>query len=160
MSSPLESPDFKNLYVGDENDDDATITREYFTPAPDGPPNVYKEPIPDQSVLVNPPILNRLIAGTDTIDPTWTQPTQILPVDEFRIQMMVKVISATLTDGVTLADNPNNLTAPVAGTFSKMGARITPGDGWVNLGPYTGALCASAAGSAAAVIFSWMAVTK
>jgi hypothetical protein len=159
MSSPLETPEFGNLYLGDTNDDDPQVIQSYFTPAPDGPPNVYTEPIPDQGII-NAPVLNRMINGSSLMQPTWAQPTQVLPADEFRIMLMVKALSATATDGVSIADNPNNLTSPDGTLLPPLGARIQPADGWVSLGPYTGALCATAFGSAGAITFTFIAVTK
>jgi hypothetical protein len=159
MSSPLESPEFGHLYLGDTNDDDAQVIQSYFTPAPDGPPNVYKEPIPDQTVVV-PVVLNRLLPGNQLIDPLWAQPSQILPSDEFRIMLMVKAFSTTATDGILIADNPNALISPDGALLPKLGARMLPADGWINLGPYTGALAATAFGAAAPVLFTWIAVTK
>lgn len=159
MSSPLETPEFGNLYLGDINDDDAAVIQSNLTPAPDGPPNVYKEPIHDQSVI-RPKTLNRMLPGYLSIDPTWPVPTPILPSDEFRIMLMIKAISSTATDGISFADNPNSLISPDGTLIPKIAARILPTDGWVNLGPYTGALAASAFGSAGAVVFTWVSVTS
>lgn len=159
MSSPLESPEFKNLYLGDIHDDDAQVIQSHLTPAPDGPPNTYKEPIPDQTVKL-PIVLNRLITGYLLIQPSWTQPQQVLPSDMFRTQLMIKAISTTATDGILWSDQSNNLISPDGVLASGNAARLFPADGWVNLGPYTGALAASAFGAVGAVGFTWTSVTE
>lgn len=162
MSAPLESPNFKNLYLGDENDDDAAVISSYVTPAADGPPNVFTEAIPEQDVLVTPPVLNRLLNGYQLIQPTWNA-LQILPADEFRIMLMLKctsILTPPINDGISFADNPNSLTSPDGSLFPGQGARINPSDGWVNLGPYTGAIAVTAFGATNPINVSWVSVTK
>lgn len=159
MSSPLESENFKSLYLGDENDDDATVLESYFTRASDGPPAPMVVPIPDQSV--NPPIVkNRLISGYQLIVPSWTAPTQIAWDDEFRIMAMIKAISSTATDGLSFGDSNNSLTSPDGASLPKNAARIFPADGWVNLGPYTGALWVTAITASGNVGVTWAFITK
>lgn len=160
MSAPLESPEFKNLYVGDMNDDDAQVIQSKLTPAPDGPPNVLTEPIPDQSVETKPPVLDRLLTGTETVSPAWDKPTMVLPRDEFRTAFSVRAFSNTATDAVYIADVPTKLVSPDGVLAPRLGAKILPADGWVFIGNYTGALYVTAIGSAAAVTFSYMGVTK
>jgi hypothetical protein len=160
MSAPLESPEFKNLYVGDIKDDDAAVIQSKLTPAPDGPPNVFTEPIPSQAVETQPPVLDRLLSGTDVISPLWDKPTPVLPRDEFRREFSVRAFSNTATDGVYIADAPTKLVSPDGTLAPKLGAHIIPADGWVFVGNYTGALYVTALGAAGAVTFSYMGVTK
>jgi hypothetical protein len=160
MSAPLETPEFNNLFVGDINDDDAAVIQSKLEPAADGPPNVYTEPIPSQAVETAPPVLDRLLGGTQPIDPAWAQPTAVLPRDEFRGMISIRVYSNTATDGVYFADAPTKLTSPDGVLFPKFGMKLLPADGWTVIGNYTGALYVTAFGSAGAVTFSVMAVTK
>ena len=159
MSAPLETPEFGNLYLGDIQDDDASVIESNFEPASDGPPNVYTQAIPDQSVL--PPVVaNRLLSGTDDINPAWTNPTLIQPVDILRTMMSVKAISSTATDFISISDGYNNLQSVDGIAAPKLAFRIYPSDGWVIIGPYTGPVFATAIGSAGSVTLSWMAVSS
>lgn len=160
MSAPLETPEFGNLYLGDTSDDDAAVIEAYTNPASDGPPNVQTSPIPDQSVL--PPVVkDRLLCETSILMPTWSNPTIVQPADPGRTMFMCKAISATATDFVSISDGYDNLQSTDGGTTPpKLAGRIYPSDGWVNLGPYTGPIFASAIGSVGNIYLSWMAVTK
>lgn len=159
MSAPLESPEFKTLYVGDINDDDAEVMESYTNPASDGPPNVYTEAIPDQSVTP-PKVAERLLCDTSVIKTAWAAPVPIQPADLNRTMFMCKAISSTATDFISISSEFSSLQSIDYVTAPKLAARIYPGDGWVPIGPYTGPIFATAVGASADVTFSWMAVSS
>lgn len=89
------------------HDDDAAVVDSYFIET-DTPPDVKAaiEPGP-QPVLPALPLTTKLLSKETLLDPTWTQPTQILPADANRKSVYCRVYSPTVvaTDGVRFASN-------------------------------------------------------
>lgn len=143
MSAP-----FVPLNTGDVNDDDPQVLDSLFIET-DAPPIPVVQPVPAaQPVPQDTP--NRLLTGTQLIDPAWTTPTQLLPADLNRKHLILTVISpsASATDYVKITGDPNADAGP---TFSAAPPMC--------LDDYTGPLYARATG-AAVVRVTWQAVTK
>lgn len=97
MSAPLETAEFKTLYVGNTSDDDGQVI-DSLVQEVDSPAEKVMEPI-DQEPLQNPKPINRLMTGTLVLNGTDTiAPQMILPPDDNRIHLRV--------DGLSLAVAP------------------------------------------------------
>ena len=136
MSSPLVSPEFANLYVGDTKDDDGQVI-DSLVQEVDAPATPVTEAI-DQSPLLAPIKYGRLLTGAVVLNSTdYVTPTMVLPPDENRIHLRI--------DGYSLAAAPaakdyasfsdeNGKAQSVSG-----GTRLRHGKGYT-LDDYTGAL--------------------
>lgn len=136
MSSPLESPEFGTLYVGDTKDDDGpvidSLVQEVDRPAT---PVIEKIDTP----LIKTKRTTRVLSGTFVFDNTQIanySPMQILPADAKRLEWSIKgfsyVAEPTITDYVYLADENGKMGSSSAG-------RLRSGDK-LNLDDHTGAL--------------------
>lgn len=136
MSAPLESAEFKNLYVGDPRDDDGQVI-DSLVQEVDAPAEPIIEAI-DQEPLENPKPITRLLSGTLIVTSAdFLTPTMILPPDNNRIHLLIRAYSLAATpaakDYVQLADENGKSSAP------QMSYRLRHGTSHV-LDDYTGAI--------------------
>lgn len=97
MSSPLESPGFGTLFVGDTKDDDAQII-DALVQEVDTPAIPVQEPI-NPVPLVRPKDYARLLAGAIVLDSSYLTPIQIVPSDKNRIELRIDVFSFAAVPG-------------------------------------------------------------
>jgi hypothetical protein len=99
MSSPLESPEFGKLYVGDTRDDDGpvidSLVQEVDRPAAPVVESISPAP------LIEPPRMTRVLANTEVMY-IGDQPRRLMPADPTRQTCRVRVYS--------LNDTPANIT--------------------------------------------------
>lgn len=89
----MSDPSFRPLNLGDTQDDDAQVLDSLFV-ATDTPPTPVVEPI-TTPVLVDPPSPTRLLSVRQSVDPSWTTPTLLLPEDTRRQFLTVSVSETT-----------------------------------------------------------------
>jgi hypothetical protein len=130
------------------NDDDGAVIDSFFLET-DSPPSLKElnEPIIVKT-LREPAPITRLLTMSQSFDPSWPTPVQLLPADACRKSLQVSVYSPTaiLTDGIRLSDD--------IGTVAKAGRVLH--NGTIPLDGHTGALYATtcgAAGAASATVY-------
>jgi hypothetical protein len=126
MSSPLESPEFENLFVGNASDDDGRVI-DSLVQEVDAPATPVIERI-TPAPLIEPKRTTRLLSGTQTFDnlnPP-TAPLMILPADANRVDLTIKGFSyvtvPTATDFVFVADSNGNMSSLSAGQLRSTSA--------------------------------------
>lgn len=154
MSAPLESAEFKTLFVGNAHDDDAAVF-EKMVEQSDAPAIPVPEPLAIPQ-LVRPKATGRLFTGSFVVDTSWTSPVQIVPLDPNRMHLRLDGYSTAATPGyndyVSIADM-NGTSASTNGTYRLRHLRALTLDDhtgavWVSIGPIT-----------AAFEITWVAVT-
>ena len=137
MSSPLETPEFGTLYVGDTRDDDGQVI-DSLVQEVDSPATPVVQPIAP-TPLVRTKRTTRLLSGTiifDNLNIANIGPIQILPADAKRLEWTIKgfslVAAPTVTDFVFIADENGKLNTSSSG-------RLRSGQ-HINMDDHTGAL--------------------
>jgi hypothetical protein len=155
MSSPLTTPEFETLYVGDKNDDDGKVIDSFLheTNAPATP--VVNAIVPQ--ALERPKPIGRLLTGTLLLDGSYANtPVMLLPADANRVQIRIDGFSTAEVPGyndyVNLADENGKSTSA---TFS-WHLRHEKGH---TLDEFTGAVWVTIGPISAAFEVSWIAVT-
>jgi hypothetical protein len=143
MSTTVSDPSFGPLVVGNVNDDDAAVIDSLVEQAPE-PPAPVVEPI-DATPLITPPVPTRLLSVRQSVDPTWQSPTLLMPADNKRKSLSIRVESDTATDGVVIMSDVRN----GAGL-----ARLYPGT-LLTLDHHTGGVRVMAVGAAAVNVNVW-----
>jgi hypothetical protein len=120
MSSPLESPEFGGLYLGNTHDDDGQVI-DSLVQEVDSPATPVTEPI-RPAALIQPKRTTRILSGTLIFDNTQIAnyaPIQILPADFNRQQFNIKgfsyVAAPTITDFVFIVDENGKVNTSSAG---------------------------------------------
>lgn len=159
MSAPLESPEFKTLYVGDTKDDDGLVI-DSLVQEVDAPAELQTERL-NQESLENPKRIGRLMTGTIILSSTDTlAPQQILPADANRVHLLVRAYSLAAVpatkDFAFLSDENGKVTG--SGTLAY---RLRHGTSHA-LDDYTGAVYVFPGPAIAAdnVEITWVAVTS
>lgn len=120
MSSPLETPEFENLYLGDIHDDDGPVIDLLFVEK-DEPADPSKALIPGAVIPTHRPEAGtRLFPGTYTLTTKdQGQPVQILPPDKRRVSLRVDGYSLATTPGANDYANVSDENGKVvSGTMS------------------------------------------
>ena len=114
MSSPLETPAFENLFVGDTRDDDAHVIDSLDIEV-DAPATPVMEAIAP-AALETPKKPTRLLTGTFTFDVNATAPVQLLPADPNRTQLHIDGTSFAATPGlndfIAISDDLGKINSP------------------------------------------------
>jgi hypothetical protein len=138
MSSPLVSPEFENLFVGDAHDDDGRVI-DSLVQEVDAPATPVVERIAPMP-LIEPKRTTRILSGSFNFSFTLANaggyaPVQILPADANRQDMTIKAYSSatTLTDFMYIADENGKLGTSSAG-------RLRPGSADFDVTEHTGAV--------------------
>jgi hypothetical protein len=116
VSSPLVSPEFKSLYVGDTKDDDGTVI-DALVQEVDAPATPVTEDISSQTPLETPVKYTRLMSGTLIITSAdYLTPTLIVPADAHRKMIWINGFSLAVApaakDYVILSDENGKVTPP------------------------------------------------
>lgn len=126
MSSPLESPEFGGLYLGNTHDDDGQVI-DSLVQEVDTPATPVTEPI-RPATLIQPKRTTRILSGTLIFDNTQVanySPIQILPADANRLQFNLKGFSYAATPGaadfVFIADENGKMNTSSSGRFRSGG---------------------------------------
>jgi hypothetical protein len=94
-----------------KSDDDGQVIDSFFIET-DSPPNLKEatQPIP-APVATTIPVATKILTKSQSIDPTWGTPTQLLPADVRRKCMGFRVNSpgSVATDGVRIASDIGDL---------------------------------------------------
>lgn len=141
----MSEPIFRPLTLGDTSDDDGQVLDQLFEAEPN-PPTVPVAPV-DTPPLPQPTPSTRLLTRRQSVDPTWSTLTQLLPEDTRRKNLVVRVTSPddTATDGIIIrSDN-----GPALG-----GAFLAHGQDLTLIG-HTGAVLVAASGAAAVNVDVW-----
>jgi len=170
MSSPLESPEFRDndpdtpdgLYVGDTKDDDGQVLDSQVMSV-DRPAEPVVEAI-RQVPLEQPKKITRLITGTRVISPG-DSPMPILTPDAKRLSLKMLMTtptgSATATDYVNFADNSGNVSQALATGAESGCTRIRAWAVDHTLDGHTGAVwIAGSLGQTLPLELTWVAVTS
>lgn len=158
MSSPLESPDFKNLYLGDTRDDDGTVIDSFLIET-DTPATPVTEPI-SPAPLITPPSWGRLLTGSFVVTTALLAPWMVLPADTRRKSVTLSALSLAASptayaEYVQLSDENGKVLGMSGGYNLRHGK-----DPLVLMG-YTGPLYVfPAATITAGIEISWIAVTE
>jgi hypothetical protein len=118
MSSPLETPEFEHLYLGNTADDDGPIV-DGMIQTVSAPATPVVEAI-HPATLIEPARTTRLLSGTQTFDFTAITtygPIQILPADKNRQDLTIKAYSFSATSPV-----PNTEFVYIADENGKLGS--------------------------------------
>jgi hypothetical protein len=158
MSSPLESPEYGTLYVGDTHDDDAHVidSLDIEVDAPATPVIEPISPAPLEPLRRN----NRLLTGTLTFDANSISPVQILPADPNRKQIRLDGLSFAATPGATdylaISDDQGKVNTPFTSAW-----RLRSGKSHT-IDNYNGALYVMPGAGVATNAFelTWLSVTE
>lgn len=158
MSSPLESPEYGTLYVGDTHDDDAKVIDSLDIEV-DAPATPVVESIPPQPLERNKRNM-RLLTGTLTFDINSIAPVQILPADLKRKEIRLDGLSFNATPGATdylaISDDQGKVNTPFTAAWRlRSGKTHTIED-------YTGPIYVMPGAGIATNSFelTWLAVTE
>lgn len=158
MSSPLESPEYETLYLGDTKDDDGQVIDSLFieTNTPAAPVIEAIAPAP----LEEPKPTTRIFGGSFNFEQTrladYTSPIQILPADANRKDLTIKSYSRaaapTVTDFVFVADENGKMSANGTG-------KLRPSSSDFDLSNHTGAVWIYPGAITADFEINWWATT-
>jgi len=157
MSSPLETPAFGNLFVGDTRDDDGPVI-DSLVKEVDTPPDPVIEAI-DSAPYVDIVRPGRLLTGTFVLDANTVSPVQILPFDPKRKELRLEGFSFAAVPGandyVQIADENGKSVTTSAAWHLRHGKSHT-------LDNYTGPIFVFPASGIATNSFelTWVSVTE
>jgi len=149
QTEPLDGSTRPTL-AGDWQDDDGQVLDDLVQP------QANPLPVPPQEMVTpateRPKRPGRIISGTLWVDPTWG-PTQILPADANRKNLIIQNGSTEAADAIRVADDSGKCQV---GSAAGLVFPANP----LTLPDYTGPIYVSAADAAEAVPLSWWAVTE
>jgi hypothetical protein len=158
MSSPLESPEFEHLFVGDTRDDDPHVI-DSLVQEVDAPATPVVEAIAP-APLITPPKKQRLLTGTFVFDANTTSPIQIVPQDPKRMHLRLDGISFAATPGandfLAISDDQGKVNTPFTAAW-----RLRSGKSHT-IDDYTGAVYVMPGSGIATNSFelTWLSVTE
>jgi len=152
---PSESQNFGDLHVGDTKDDDAQIIDDDIREV-DTPPTPITEPIPHVSLEDTIKRTTKLGGVTQTLAPSWSTPTLLLPANDKRVGLQIKATSPTAvaTDFVVISSDPGLM----QGNNAFAGA-LYHGQS-LTLDYHTGAVYATALGASLSIIVTAWETSK
>ena len=141
-----------DMYFGDVRDDDAEYYKELGRNVdPDAHVAAPVKVAEDTYIPAKP---TRILTGTIEVDPAWTEPTMLLPRDQFRKSLTIAVAASDEEDYICLSSERQDLiSAPSAG-------RVYPCAPTEMLCGHTGALWVTAANILNKIVVSYWVVTE
>ncbi len=148
----MSEPTFRPLNTGDTSDDDGAVIDSFFVETNNAPERVADVAV--VPTVARPVPTNRLMTGSLTVSNTWTDATMLLPADQNRKHLEIRVNGTVDVDFIRVSDESGKLNSDTGA------GRVYANQAPFILDDYTGAVWVSAVGSTGSPVVSWWGVTR